>query len=137
MKKCDEIQKMLMDEFYDKKFDSDINEHFENCSECMEFRNKLFAASQKLDLLEDENLPVPRDLFNIINTADNIKDAKRKKFEIFSFVFAALCILIPYVVLGIYFEMRILLYIQIFIYFNLPLIIIPLIANRKMKEVER
>ncbi|MDF2672687.1 MAG: hypothetical protein K0R09_952 [Clostridiales bacterium] len=148
MKKCDEIQKLLIDEFYDKEVNAklpvtqwaaatNINEHIENCPECLEFRNKLYAASKKLDILESDNLSMPNDLFNIINIAEKIKVEKKKNFEIFSFVFAALSILIPFVGLGLYFGIRILLYMQIFVYFNMPLVLIPLIINRKMKEVER
>jgi predicted anti-sigma-YlaC factor YlaD len=137
MKICEEIQEILIDEFYDKELDTYINKHIENCTECMEFKNKLYAASKKLDILKVENLSMPSDLFNIINAAEKIKMEKKKKFEIFSFVFASFSILIPFVSLGLYFEMRILLYIQIFLYLNMPLVLIPLIINRRMREVER
>ena len=137
MKKCDEIQKILIDEFYDKKLETYINEHIENCSECMEFRNKLYAASQKLDILEMENIAMPADLFNIINAAENIKVEKKKKFEICFFVLASFGILIPFVGLGLYFGMRILLYMQLILYFNIPLVLIPLIINRKVREAVR
>lgn len=149
MNKCDEIQKLLIDEFYIKELDTKpssslcevktriINEHIENCSDCMEYRSKLYATAEKLNILEAEDLSTPNDLFNIINTAENIKVEKKNRLEIFSFVFAALCILIPFVGLGLYFGVRILLFIQIFVYFNFPLVLIPLIINRKIKGVER
>lgn len=149
MKKCDEIQEMLIDEYYGKELDSElklpqweavntiINEHIESCPECREFKNKLYAVSQKLDILEMDNFNVPADFFNIINTAENIKGEKKKRFEIFSFVAASISILIPFVGLGLYFGLRTLLYMHIILYFNMPLILIPLITNRKMREVGR
>ncbi len=137
MKKCEEIQEILIEEFYDEKLDTYINKHVENCPECMEFKNKLYFASQKLDILDIENLNMPTNLFNIINAGENIKTKKKRKFEIFIFIFAAFSILIPFVVLGLYFEMRILLYIQIFLYLNMPLVLIPLIITIKIREVER
>lgn len=137
MKKCDEIQNMLIDGFYDRKPDVEINEHIENCPECRQFRNNLIAASEKLDFLEFEDLPIPGDLFNIIGAAEEIKESKVKRVEVFYFVLAALGIILPVAGAGIYFGIRILLYIQIILYINLPLIIIPLITNRKMKGAER
>jgi predicted anti-sigma-YlaC factor YlaD len=149
MKKCDEIQEILIDKFYDEKLDSEIslpqwaeaatsiNKHIENCPECMEFKNKLYSASQKLDILEMENLTMPADLFNIINEAENIKVEKKKKFEICTFVAASISILIPFIGLGLYFGLRTLLYMQIILYLNMPLVLIPLITNRKMREVKR
>lgn len=136
MKKCHEIQKLLMDDFYNEKLDTDISSHIENCSECLKFRNELLEASRKLDILENEHISIPGDMFNIIGLADTIKERKRNRFEIFFFIFAALGILIPSSLLGIYFGMRIVLYSQIALYLNLPLIIIPLIINKKMKEGE-
>lgn len=137
MKKCDEIQSMLMDEFYDRKLDVEINEHIEGCEECMNFRKSLYAASEKLNLLELENMPLPGDLFNIIGAAEDIKESKAKKAEIFCFLLAALGIILPVAGAGVYFGIRILLYMQIILYVNLPLIIIPLIVNKKMKGAER
>lgn len=135
MKKCDEIQEKLIDEFYDKDIEPNALEHIESCRECMEFRNKLSAISQKLDILDVENLSIPSNLYNVINKAENIKEVKRKRFESLIFIGVSFSILIPYLVLGFHFEIKILLYLQLIAYFTMPLALIPLIINKKVKEV--
>lgn len=135
MKNCNEVQKLIIDGLYDSELDADIRAHIEGCPECMEFNNKLLAASQRLTILETDDLSMPDDLFNIINTAQSIKAKRKGKLETYIFIAAALGILIPFTLLGIYLGLRFILYLQIFVYLNIPLVLIPLIINRRVKEV--
>jgi predicted anti-sigma-YlaC factor YlaD len=137
MKKCDEVREILIDEFYDEKLKDDIREHIKNCPECLEFMKKLHSVSEKLDILNLDEIPVPSNMFDIIDDAQNIKDTRKKRFEIPLFVLSSLCILLPFAGLGLYIGMKFLIYLELILYINLPLILIPLIKNKLMKGAER
>lgn len=137
MKKCDEIQGMLIDEFYEEKQNNDILEHIKNCPECTEFKNKLHSISEEFDILDMDEIPVLSNMFKIIDAAQDIRDTRRKRFEIPLFIAASLCILLPFIGLGIYIGVKFLIYLELILYINLPLILIPLIKNKIMKGAER
>lgn len=137
MKKCDEVRDKLIDEYYDEKLNDDIKEHITNCPECFEFMNKLYSVSEKLEVLNMDEIPAPSNMFDIIDRAQNIRDTRKKRFEIPLFIISSLCILLPFAGLGLYIGMKFLIYLELILYINLPLILIPVIKSKIMKGVER
>ncbi|NNG67235.1 zf-HC2 domain-containing protein [Caldanaerobacter subterraneus] len=127
-KKCKEIQNKIIDMHYGEIDENiEIISHIENCNDCNRFKEKLELALDYMKILDTQvdTSVLEIDITKIIEKAYQIENKRKEKFELLIFIAASIVFLISSVLFITNLDIRIYFYLQIFLYLNLPLILIP------------
>lgn len=124
MKKKDNIEKQIIDKFYDEASNSSM-------SEKDKFADRMEQSLAKMDVLKDLDFPIGVNILEIISKGEEFKEKRKTKYELVSFSGACLLILSVFTALLISGDPKIYLYIYAAISVLLPLVIIPVAAHAK------
>ncbi|SHE92805.1 hypothetical protein SAMN02745195_01465 [Thermoanaerobacter uzonensis DSM 18761] len=127
-RECKKIQDKIIDIHYNELTDNtEVISHIENCSDCYTFKKNLKLTLSYMDTLEVKidmsDLQV--NIAEIIEKAEQIRNKRKDRLELLIFITTSIIFLISSVLFMANLDVRFLLYTQIFLYFNLPLILIP------------
>ncbi|HHW57100.1 MAG TPA: YxlC family protein [Clostridia bacterium] len=129
-RECSQIQNKIIDMYYNE-FTNDStkpNSHIENCSVCSAFRKKLELSLNYMDSLDTiPDIPdLQVNIAELIEKANELKNKRKNKLELFLFITTSLIFSLSSILFVANLDIKLLVYIQIFLYFNLPLVLIPL-----------
>jgi hypothetical protein len=102
-------------------------------TEFMEYKNKLEASLEKMDIINDRECDLDINILEIVNMADEIKLRKRNKVENLAFIALSLLILLTGVFLVLSFNIKYLVYIEIVITSLFPFLLISLAIYSKAR----
>jgi hypothetical protein len=97
------------------------------------FKEKLEKSLEKMNALEDLDFPMDINILEIVNTAEAIKDKKKLRLESFAFIGVCLIIISAVVLLSLSVDVKIILYTEAAISALLPLTLIPIAKNIKIR----
>jgi hypothetical protein len=125
MKKEDAVKNIIIDEFFGEETDNSIE--LDNSSDIMEFKNKLDSAMTYMSSADINNIETVFDIQNIIDLAETAKQKKKQKKDIAVFTLIGLIMQFLMVIAAFKFGSKTIFYFQIFLWTNIPLLIIPFI----------
>lgn len=132
MKNSDLIKDILIDKYYKENL-NDKALDIEDAKDCSIFNEKLNRSIDMMSINE-KITDFDVDISRIIDMAEGIKRKRKNKFETIVFILSSIIILLSFngglILLG----EKFLLYFQIFIFFNMPLIIFPIIIKRDSRR---
>jgi hypothetical protein len=102
-------------------------------TEFMEYKNKLEASLEKMDIINERECDLDINILEIVNMADEIKLRKRNKVENLAFIALSLLILLTGVFLVLSFNIKYLVYIEIVITSLFPFLLISLAIYSKAR----
>lgn len=106
-----------------------------NSKDSDEYKKKLYASLDKMDILKDIDYAVDVNIMKVILEADSIKEKQKSFHE--SLLFAAVCSIIISIMLFITIKFSLfteVLYFEIVIFFIMPVLIIPFAKLAGTKE---
>ncbi|WP_019908083.1 zf-HC2 domain-containing protein [Thermoanaerobacter indiensis] len=125
-RECKKIQDKIIDIHYNELSDNaEVISHIENCSDCYTFKKNLKLTLNYMDTLDIDMSDLQVNIAEIIEKAEQIRNKRKDRLELLIFITTSIIFLISSVLFMANLDVRLLLYTQIFLYFNLPLILIP------------
>lgn len=125
-RECKKIQDKIIDIHYNELSDNtEVISHIENCSDCYTFKKNLKLTLNYMDTLDIDMSDLQVNIAEIIEKAEQIRNKRKDRLELLIFVTTSIIFLISSVLFIANIDIRLLLYTQIFLYLNLPLILIP------------
>jgi hypothetical protein len=118
------LKDTAIDEFYGEDIDKS-DESIKSSNEYIKFNEKVKAAAEKLELLDESNQDFDIDVFSIIDKAEGIKEKKKSRIEFVLFIVTASIILSIYMFAGIYLGVKVIMISQIVIITLMPWCLIP------------
>jgi len=119
----------FIDEYYNELPKNSYTAKEEN--EFLEYKNKLNASLEKMDIINDGEYDLNVNILGIVNMAEEIKTKKRNKVETFCFISLSLLILLIAMFLVLSFNIKYLVYIEILIVSLFPFLLIPIAIYSK------
>lgn len=133
-KDCNKYKEILIDVFYGEDImNKDTKKHIDNCQECKKYFNELQQMNTALDDIDDQ---IPIEYMNIkqaFNRAEDIQN-KRNILSLIFFMVISSIILAAVITLAFQGFAREIIYIQIAMYFILPISLLVFIKVRAVKE---
>lgn len=127
-RECKKIQDKIIDIYYGElSDDTEVISHIENCSDCYTFKNNLERSLDYMDSydVDIDKLNLRVNILEVIEKAELIRNKRRDRFELIIFIITSIIFLISSILFITNIDIKLYLYLQIFFYFNLPLLLIP------------
>ncbi|AEM79447.1 hypothetical protein [Thermoanaerobacter wiegelii] len=133
-RECSQIKNKIIDMYYNEFTDDNatLNSHIQNCSACSTFRKKLELSLNYMDTLDtiSDIRELQINITELIERANELKNKRKNKLELLLFITTSLIFSLSSILFVVNLDIKLLVYIQIFLYFNLPLVLIPLYKLR-------
>jgi hypothetical protein len=130
MKDSDKIKNSIIDEFYNEA-QGEVDKYIEHSDEYREFKSKLNAASEKMNMVNEDKFDFDIDTLSIIEQGEYIRENSKNKKEFILFILSSTIILSLCAIAILKMGPKLLIISQIIIVTLAPWIIIPLIAIKK------
>jgi len=123
MSKKEKLTNMLIDKYYNERYD--INSVNKSINESI-FENKMNNALEKINLVDNIDFNISIDTLKIIELANGIQIKRRSFKENIYFIITSILILSVFSVIFLNVGIKGIIYFQLFIVFFLPWCLIPL-----------